>query len=314
MLPEFEYKKFDSLSKALHFLAENPQDCMPILGGSDLIVKLRERKIVTPEWLLDISSIDALRGVRRCGSVLVIGSCTRISDIERSVVLKESVPLLIEAAKKFGFWQLKTISTLGGNLCNASPASDFSTPLIALGARLKLSSERVNSERGEKVGERILPVEEFFEGPGKTVLAPDELLTEIIIPIRPERPERSETVSRGWSFKKLGRRNAHVLSVVNLAVYLEVRGMTCTFARVGLGSVAPTPIRSEKVERAIIGKKLTQKVIEDAALQVKQDIRPISDIRASREYREAMSVHLTKLAIMDAYRMARKAGREKENE
>lgn len=161
MLPDFEYVSFEELQNALRFLDEHG-NAKVLGGGTDILVQLRDRKF-KPKYLVDLSRIGELRGIKDIGENIYIGSMTLMRELEESHLLTEHVGLIVEAAKAFGFWQLKNIATIGGNLCNASPASDMASTLISLSAKVRLLSSS---------GERIIPIEEFFLGLGKTVLSP----------------------------------------------------------------------------------------------------------------------------------------------
>lgn len=281
MLPDFEYVSFEELQDALRFLAEHG-DAKVLGGGTDLLVQLRDRKL-KPKYLVDLSRIGELQGIEDIGENVSIGAMALMRELEESRLLTEHVGLIVEAAKAFGFWQLKNIATIGGNLCNASPASDMASTLISLSAKVRLLSSS---------GERIMPIEEFFLAPGKTVLSPGEILASIIIP-------KNELA---FAFMKLGKRAAHILSIVNVAVSLKVEDGECKMARVALGSVAPIPIRAREVEDKLKGRKLSDDVIQEASKLVLQDIAPISDVRASAEYRKEMSVVMVRRAIKEALR------------
>lgn len=281
MLPDFEYVSFEELQNALRFLDEHG-NAKVLGGGTDILVQLRDRKF-KPKYLVDLSRIGELRGIKDIGENIYIGSMTLMRELEESHLLTEHVGLIVEAAKAFGFWQLKNIATIGGNLCNASPASDMASTLISLSAKVRLLSSS---------GERIIPIEEFFLGLGKTVLSPGEILAGIIIP-------KDELA---FAFMKLGKRAAHILSIVNVAVSLKVEDGECKMARVALGSVAPIPIRAREVENKLKGRNLSEDVIQEASKLVLQDIAPISDVRASAEYRKEMSVVMVRRAIKEALR------------
>ncbi len=188
--------------------------------------------------------------------------------------------MLAEAVNQMASWQIRNIATIGGNLCNASPAADTAPPLYVLNAELKLVSVE---------GERIVPVTKFFHGPRKTELKKNELLAEIIIPVEKD---------AGASAIKLGRRNAFTLSIVAVATLVKVSDNKFADVRVALNSVAPTPVRAPSIEKALIGKEVSLEAVEEASKLVVNDIKPISDVRASADYRREMSIVLTRDSLL----------------
>jgi carbon-monoxide dehydrogenase medium subunit len=179
-----------------------------------------------------------------------------------------------------GSLQVRNLGTIGGNLCNASPAADTAPPLLVLNAKVKVRS--INKQR-------LVPLQEFFMGPGKTTLTPEEILTEVQIPlIKP---------TGNSYFIKFGRRNAFTLSIVSVATLVKVENGVFDDIRIALGSVAPTPIRASKAEEHLIGHKVNEQVIDDGVNVVANEVKPISDVRASAEYRRDMAYVLTKRAI-----------------
>jgi len=179
--------------------------------------------------------------------------------------------------------QVRNLGTIGGNLCSASPSADTAPPLMALGASLKLT--RV-------LHERVVPVEDFYKGPGESVLKPEEILTEILIPNLPD--------NSGGAYIKLMRRNAMDLALVGVAAWLRLDGKTCIEARIALGAVAPTPIRAHTTESVLTHKDVDENLIEEGGKKASQEAKPIDDIRASKAYRKEMIKVLTKRAIKKA--------------
>jgi len=281
MLPRFEYVKPDRLEEALSFLDMHSNESRIIAGGTDLLVKMREGK-TRPLWVVDLSGIREFGGVELKSETISIGPLATIREVEESPLIRDKAPMLSAALKEFAFWQIKNMATLGGNLCNASPASDLATPLLALSSKLRFLSLR---------GERIIPIDDFFLGPGETAIRQDEILAEILIPT----PK-----SKLWAFNKLGKRSAHVLSIVNVAAAMEISQDRCEDLHLALGSVAPKPVRAKGVENYLKNAALSDKQIWEASKKVVNDIDPISDLRASAEYRKEMSVKLTEKSIKDA--------------
>jgi len=278
MIPKVEYYRFKTLDDALRFLRQYP-DSKILAGGTDLIVQLRSGK-TTARRIIDISGINGLSYIRDEDRYIKIGALITIEELKNNEIIREHAQPLWMAANNFAVWQIRNIATIGGNICNASPAADTVPPLIVLDARLRLQ----NVDR-----QREIKVKEFFKGPGETVIEKDEILTEIVIPKR----------DNGWrySFIKLGKRHSHILSIVNVAVGLRTDKDMIEDVIVALGSVAPTPVRARSVEDYLKNHRITRTTLEEASQKVVKDIKPISDIRASAEYRIEMSKILVRRAL-----------------
>lgn len=281
---EFEYLEPKTIEEAAKYLAKYGTKTRVMAGGTDLLVKMKMGE-VHPEVLINISRIPALRylidekGFR-------LGALTTFRDLEESRAIKEKYTALFEAARSVSSVQIKTMGTVGGNLCHASPAADSAPPLIVLGGKVKLI---------EDGSERTLPVEEFFVGPGETALSPKELLVEIQIP---------EPKGRmGSAFFKMGRVAAD-LSKVSVAVALVRDGDICTDCRIALGAVAKTPLRTKKGEEILKGKKVTEALIDKTGEQVSLEIQPITDPRSTAWYRKEVAKVMTRNAIKLAWERA----------
>ncbi len=277
-LPEFNYYKASTLGEALE-LVDKLEDFKVIAGGTDLLMDLRIGRY-KPRNIIDISEIKELNYIVDEGDYVRIGALTRLQEVMESPIIKAKAPVLAEAIYQMASWQIRNIATIGGNLCNASPAADTAPPLMVLEAKLKLVS---------RDGERIVPVTEFFLGPRKTVLKKNELLAEIIVPYEKD---------AGMSMIKLGRRTAFTLSIVAVATLVKVENGKFKDVRVALNSVAPKPVRARSVEEALKGKEVSLEVVEEASKLVVNDISPISDVRASAEYRREMSIILTRDSLL----------------
>jgi carbon-monoxide dehydrogenase medium subunit len=202
--------------------------------------------------------------------------------------VKEELSSLWDAVNVMASPQIRTLGTIGGNLCSAMPSADTAPPLIALGASLRIMGPR---------GERTLPVEQFFKGPGESALKPGEILSEILIPKR--------LAGSGGAYLKLMRRSAMDLAQVGVAVCVTsdpAEKKICREARIALGAVARTPIRTPKAEGVLINKEITKDIARETGKTAAQEATPRTSIRASKEYREAMIEVLTERAVMEAYR------------
>lgn len=282
-LRRFEFFNPSSLLEVFDLLARYGKDVRLIAGGTDLLVQMKQ-KLVLPQKLINLLTLSGLRGIEGDGDSLRIGALVRHADIERSTLLTDGWKLLALAAHKIGSPQIRHLGTLGGNLCNGSPSADTASPLLVLKAQVCLASGR---------GERRLPLESFFTGPGETVLEKDEVLKEVIIPKPP--------AHSSFSYLKLGRRKSMDLALVSAAVLLTVdpgRG-SLEEVRIALGSVSPTPIRARGAEKFLTGKRVDERVILQAAEVAKGETYPISDIRASTEYRKEMVKVLVERGIKE---------------
>lgn len=289
-IPQIEYHRPTELTEALKLLAELKEGYRIIAGGTDLVPAARRGGVSLPNHthIIDISSIKELDYIVKDDGMIRIGAVTRVSEIGVSTVVKEHVPIVADAASQLGSLQVRNLGTIGGNLCNASPAADTAPPLLVLDAKVNVRSID---------GQRLVPVTELFTGPGKTILAPGEILAEIQIPIT--------EATAGSCFIKLGRRNAFTLSIVSVATLVKVKDGIFDDVRIALGAVAPTPIRASKAEEYLKGKRMSEQVIDEGAKIVAGEVKPISDVRASEEYRRDMSYILTKRAINRSVQRAR---------
>jgi len=283
---EFEYHAPTNLKDALELLSKHGAEARLLAGGTDLLVKMKQR-LIEPKHIINVKKIDELKGIVEEDG-LRMGAATKLRTIERSEVVKERFPLLGEAVRVIGSVQVRNMATVGGNLCNASPAADAAVALVALDAEARIIGPE---------GVRVVPMEAFFKGPGQTVLRPDELLTGISVPYLPE--------GTGTSFIKIGRTSLDI-ATINIGAVLVMEGGVVKDCRIALGAVAPTPIRVGKAEAFLRGKKLTDEVIGAAAEMVAGGIRPITDIRATAEYRREASKALTRDALTIAGKRSRR--------
>ena len=284
LVQEFEYLEPKTIEEAAKYLAKHGEKAKVIAGGTDLLVKMK-MGAVHPEVLVNISRVPALRFLIE-GKGIRIGALTSFRELEKSQVVRNKYTALFEAARSVSSVQIKSMGTVGGNLCHASPAADSAPPLIVFGAKVKLA---------EDTRERSLPLEEFFVGPGETVLTPKELLVEIQIP---ELADRS-----GSAFLKIGRVAAD-LSKVSVAVAMVREGDLCKDCRIALGAVAKTPVRAKKGEEILKGKKVTEAFIERASQEVSEEIQPITDLRSTAWYRKEVAKVMARDAIKLAWERA----------
>jgi carbon-monoxide dehydrogenase medium subunit len=245
-----------------------------------LIPALRE-EISRPGFVLNILEVGELKGIWDTDQGLRIGSTTTHVQLTESDLLKRHYPSLVQAAGSIGGPLVRNRGTIGGNLVNASPAADLASTLLSLDAEAVIMSQR---------GTRVVALSEFFLGPGKTVLNPDELLREITIPF-----PRGKGV-----FLKLGRRRAMTLSIVNVAVYLTMENGRCREARIALGSVAPTPIRCPGAEGMLLNRHVNAELAARCAQEAMAASKPIDDQRAKAWYRVQAGAVLVRRALAQA--------------
>lgn len=290
-MQRFEYLKATTLEQALSFLAMQRGAARLLAGGTDLIAELKEG-LVAPGYLVDIKALPGLDTISYDEQGLTLGALTSIRAIETSSLIQGSRPLgvLAQAAGTLGSVQVRNRATIGGNLCHASPSADMAPALLALVATLRLQSP---------AGVRWASIAEFFTGPGETVVRADEILTEVRVP----KPTGSRT---GGAYIKHSPRGAMDLAVVGVAavIFISDDDATCGDIRIGLGGVAPTPVRATQAEGVLRGRKLDDGLIESASKMAADDSSPISDVRASAEYRIAMVKVLTNRAIRQAWAAA----------
>ncbi|MCL5046775.1 MAG: xanthine dehydrogenase family protein subunit M [Actinobacteria bacterium] len=268
--------------EALSILKEEGPRARVVAGGTNVIPDLRAKKL-TAQSLVDISGIDELRCIEKGEGSVQIGPLTTIADLLDSEIIKAEAGLLGQACRAFADPLVRHRATLGGNLANASPAADSAAPLLALGTDVLIESA--------PAGKRAVPLEEFFLGPNRTALGPDELITGIRVHSDAHLKKR---------FIKFGLRKAMAISLVSVAVALRMEADQVAGATVAFGAVAPTPIRAPWVEAYLTGKRISEESLAEAARIAEWEVSPISDIRATSEYRRHLSGVLLRRAIQSA--------------
>lgn len=285
----FEYLEPTSVSEGISLLAKYSGEAKVIAGGTDLLVKMKQGK-ESPQYVIDLKSIPGLDYINYDSEEgLRLGALVTIRALEQSTEVHQRYPAISQAASRLGHVAVRNIATLGGNLCNAVPSADMAPALVGLSARAKIVSPG---------GERVVPLEDFFTGPGDTVLKKGELLVEIQVPV--------PLLNTRGIYLKHSMRGTFDLAIVNVAVVvtLEPEDEVCKDIKIVLGAVAPTPMRAKRAEAVIKGKRIEDKVIEEAAQIASEQARPISDVRASAEYRKEMVKVFTRRAIMEVISLA----------
>jgi CO/xanthine dehydrogenase FAD-binding subunit len=278
----FSYFSPRTLREAIDLLVTHGQEAKILAGGTDLLVEMKEG-ILTPEYVIDLKNIPALNHIKLENQYLKIGALATVHEIEIHPSVREYAGILAQAASLLGSLQIRNKGTIGGNLCHASPAADLASPLLALDGRVRMIG---------KNGERTEELENFFVGPGITTMKPDEILTEIQVPIPPPG-------SAGF-YLKFSPRKAMDLALVGVAalITLDMASQICTQARIALGSMAPTPVRVKKSERILEGKRIKRELLREVSDLAAGESRPISDIRGSAWYRKEVVKILIEQGIM----------------
>jgi carbon-monoxide dehydrogenase medium subunit len=281
-LTAFEYAEASSPNEALSLFHAGGEKARYLAGGTDLLVSMR-MKGVNPQALINIKTIPGLDGIERCASGYRVGSLATMEKVAEQFASVPGCECLSQAASVVGSWQVRCRATIGGNLCNGAPSAETAPALLVLNANAVILD--INGT------EKNIPMDEFFLGPGVTQCTNGAFLTEIFIPT-PKPGFRSIYI-------KHSPRIAMDIAVVGVAVGLSLGDDQCVEdARIALGAVAPTPIRALEAEKSLIGKRLEEATIEKAGILAARSAKPISDVRASAEYRLEMVETLTKRALI----------------
>jgi carbon-monoxide dehydrogenase medium subunit len=304
-MKKFDYLRPKTLEEALSLLNQHGKKAKLIAGGTDVIVMIKQ-KAMMPEVLISLRGIRGLDQIRYDGS-LKIGAMVTHRDIEKSEVIRKEFSALTDAADVLGSIQIRNVATIGGNVCTAAPSADTATPLLVLGTQVKIKS---------LTEERTVPIEDFFTGPGETVLKKGEIVTELIIP--------KPLPNTGSAYWKLQRRLALDLPILGVSVLLsldkgtvscsdmlcttspissilhtmEKDELSCKEIRIALGVAAPTPIRALKAENLLRGKKISDELLDEVAKTAAMEAQPRDSIRGEAWYRKDMIQVLVKRMAM----------------
>jgi aerobic carbon-monoxide dehydrogenase medium subunit len=287
MIPKaFDYCRPKTLPEAISLLQQHG-DAAKILSGGQSLIPMMKMRLAQPEYLIDINQIAGLEYIKEDADYLKIGALTREADIEASELIRSKYPLILDTAFQIADPQVRNLATIGGNLAHGDPANDHPATMLALNAEVVATGPN---------GQRNIPVKEFFVSLFTTALQPDEILTEIRIPIPPARS--------GGAYFKLERKVGDFATVgVAAQVTADARAV-CQQAGIGLTNVGGTPIKAIKAEDFIRGKALDEDNIGQAASLAAADARPSSDLRGPADYKIAMVKELTKRALTKALNRA----------
>jgi CO/xanthine dehydrogenase FAD-binding subunit len=283
----FEIALPDSLAACQQALADGP-DVKLVAGGTDLLPQMKNG-LVKARRVVDLSALPELKVVERSESGgLRVGAGVSARTIEVADPVRDEFLALAESAGVVGSLQIRHLATLGGNLANAAPSADMAPPLLALEAECVIAGPR---------GRRSVPAAEFFQGVRRTVLAPDELLVEIVIP--------APGPGSGGTYVRHTPRRELDIAVVGVASQLTVRNGMCVKARIALAAVAPVPLRATKAEARLEGESVTPGLIEEASQLAVESATPISDQRGSADFRRHLVRVLTRRTLTTALERAR---------
>ncbi len=287
-LPKFSYLAPRSLKEACALLIEHGDKARLMAGGTDLLIRMSHRAM-TPEYVIGLRHLSGLDRIEyNPESGLSIGALARLADVANHSDVKKHYPALAYSAGVTATVQIRSMGTVIGNICNAAPSADNAAPLLIYDARVSVVSPG---------GERIIPLDEFFRGPGLTSLEMGEVVREIIVP--------APGLRSGSDYQKLSARGQVDIAAIGAAAQIALdEDGKCVKARIGLGAVAPVPLRSSGGEQLLEGQTPTPELIVKAGAKAAGEARPISDVRASASYRRRMVDVLTVRALTRSLEIA----------
>jgi carbon-monoxide dehydrogenase medium subunit len=285
-MKKFDYHMPQSLEEAYGLMEAEKGPARYIAGGTDVIVRVNQGAL-RPSALISLRHIEELKGVHWNGG-LTLGGMTLFRELERDREIERVYPALTQAVRVLANPQVRNVATIGGNLANAAPSADCAPPLLVLEAEVNIKGPG---------GERSVPVEQFFTGPGATCMEPAEVLGSIHIP--------PTDVGAGMAFLKAGRVSQDI-AIVNAAAMVVMEDKVCRKCRLAAGAVAPVPLRLKRAEEAVEGREITPDLVEEVKGIVEEEVSPITDVRSTAEYRRIMSGVLIKRALYHASDAARR--------
>jgi len=288
-LPKFEYFAPKTLEAALSLVAEQGSAAHVMAGGTDIMVKMIHARL-KPASIIALNGIDGLDAIRfNSEDGLTIGATARLVDVASHPDIVKHYPALTAAVLSMANVEVRNMGTVAGNLCNAAPSADSAPPLMVMGAEVTLAGLK---------GERRIPLNDFFSGPGLTVMDRGEIMTSIHVP-----PPAARS---GASYQRISGRCGVDIAAVGVGVMARFDGEVCQDVRVVLAAVAPVPLRAKETESLLRGKIWTSELIEQGGDQAAEEAKPISDVRASAEWRKKMVAVLTRRTLVEARERALK--------
>ncbi len=286
MIPAgFDYHAPRSVADAVKLLGDLGPDAKLLAGGHSLLPMMKLR-FAAPAHLIDLGRVPGLRGIAEVGAEIRIGAMTTEDDLLRSPLLASKLPLLVEGARQIADPQVRCKGTIGGDIAHGDPGNDHPALMLALGASFVLAGPR---------GERVVAADGFFQGLYATLLEPDEILTEIRVPV--------PAAGSGWAYRKLKRKTGDFATAAT-AVQLRMQGGVVAAVGMALTNVAPTAVKARAAEDFLVGKPLDDASIGEAARLAMSLCDPAPDQRGDAEYKTAMCGEMTRRALRDALQRA----------
>jgi CO/xanthine dehydrogenase FAD-binding subunit len=286
---QFDYIAPTTLDEAVAALVKGGEGTRVMAGGTDLIVKIRHRMLF-PKCIVNlkrITGLDAITVDKKNG--LTIGATALLADVAAHKGIRRHYPTVAEAAGATANVQVRNMGTVVGNLCNASPSADNAPTLMAMGATMEITGP---------AGSRRITLDTFFQGQGITALKNGEIVTAVRVP--------PPAAGSGTAYHSLSQRGKLDCSAVGVGTMIVLTGDRCADGRIIVGACAPVPMRTRAAEKMLIGKRMTDTLIRQAAQRASEETSPITDVRASAPYRWKMVSVLAVRALTDARKMARK--------
>ncbi len=287
IIPQVQLEEPEDLAAVITLLSKNKGHAMLIAGGTDLLVDIKNKNI-KPRLIISLVKVKGLRNIEEDGKGLKIGALVTPNVLANSEKVRKWLPALSEAAQSMASYQIRNMATIGGNICSAVPSADLPPALIAAGAWVRVSTDQ---------GDGKTKLMEFFQGPRKSCLGEDEVVTHIVIPVQPAKT--------GISYQKFKLRGSNALAVAASAVRLTLEDGRIKDAMVVLGAVAPVPLVATETMELLIDNEPTPELFKKAALQASKEAKPISDIRGSKSYRKRLVRVLTRRALDEALKRAK---------
>jgi carbon-monoxide dehydrogenase medium subunit len=293
-LPSFDYVRARDPAEVSALLLEHEDRARLLMGGTDIFVQMRDG-VLAPDIVIDVKKLPGITAINfDPAKGLQVGAAVSMNAMAAYPAVIAQYPLLVQAVESVASYQLRTRATMGGNLCNASPAADTAPAALVLEAQCVVWGPD---------GERVIPATEFFLGVRKTALQPGEFLTRIDIPLPPD----------GWAgrYIKLGRNAGGDLAIVGVAVmgYPDTGAASGYRFRLALASVAPTPIRVPAAEALLADQSMTDGLLAQVAAAAEATAKPIDDLRGTARYRQAMVHNLTQRALDDVWQQLQRSAK-----